>query len=555
MKQSIRIDTASFFKLLHRYLREAAAWLQASATHCRRVLVALGLLALSQMAQAVSPAPDGGYPGFNTAEGANAIKNITSGVGDTAVGWFSLFSNTDGSFNTGVGAGTLLFNVGDQSTGAGVDNTAVGAAALLSNITGSDNTAVGTASLLNNMTTGNTALGSGALLNNTTGGTLGNTQGFDFGPNVAVGWQALENNTVASANTAIGYQALHSFVAGPSTLEQLGLCTAVGFQALANARGGLGNSGFGYQALLNNTDGSGNVAIGPQPLFNNTSGNSNIAIGGSALFSNTIGNWNVANGGSALTSNVTGESNTAIGQQTMQSNISGSNNTAVGSQALVYNSNGSHNIGVGDGAGVNVMTADRVICIGAVGEDTSNTCYIGQIFNATCIGGSAVFIDANNKLGTITSSGRFKDEIKPMEQASETLFGLKPVTFHYKKEIDPTGRLQFGLVAEEVEKVNPDLVVRDKEGKAYSVRYDQVNAMLLNEFLKEHHRVESQQAEVDHQDMTIRQLKSMLAQQQKGFELKLAQQEQQISALVADLQRLAADVKLNKAQPRTIAEK
>ena len=538
MKQAIRIETASFLTRLRRYLQEAAAWLQASARHCRRVLFAIGFLALSQMAQAVSPAPDGGYPGFNTAEGANAIKNITTGVGDTAVGWFSLFSNTDGSFNTGVGAGTLLFNVGDQSIGAGVDNTAVGAAALLSNMTGSDNTAVGTASLLNNTTTGNTAVGSRALLSNTTGGTIGNINGNDIGPNVAVGAQALESNTLAGANTAVGYQALHGFVAGPVGAEQVGACTAVGFKALGNATGGIGNSAFGYQALLNNTDGDSNIAIGP-----------------SALFGNTIGRWNVAAGGGALISNVTGESNTAIGQQVMQSNISGSNNTAVGDQALTYNTNGSHNIAVGDGAGVNVMTADRVICIGAGGADTSNSCYIGQIFNATCIGGSGVFIDANNKLGTITSSRRFKDEIKPMGKASEALLALTPVTFHYKKEIDPTGISQFGLVAEEVEKVDPDLVVRDKEGKAYSVRYDQVNAMLLNEFLKEHRRVEGQQAEIDHQDMRISQLKSMLAQQQKKFESKLAQQEQQISALVADLQRLAANVKLNKSQPTTIADK
>ena len=121
---------------------------------------------------------------------------------------------------------------------------------------------------------------------------------------------------------------------------------------------------------------------------------------------------------------------------------------------------------------------------GSAGE--SNTCYIKSIFGQTNNLGSAVFIDANNKLGTLTSSKRFKEEIKPMDKVSEALFALKPVTFRYKKEIDPAGTPQLGLVAEEVEKVNPDLVVRDKEGKPYSVRYDQVNAMLLNEFLKEH---------------------------------------------------------------------
>jgi len=438
---------------------------------------------LSPVARAVVPPPDGGYPNFTTAEGNNALKNLTTGAANTALGWYSLFSDTDGSFNTATGAGSLLFNTGNS-------NTAIGAASLLFNGTGTDNTAVGTAALLSNTASGNTAIGSNALLNNTTGGTLGNIQGFDVGPNVAVGWQALESNTVASANTALGSQALHSFTTGPVGLEQLGLCTAVGFQALGNATGGAGNSGFGYQTLFNNTDGTGNSAIGAQVLFNNTTGTSNTASGGSALFNNTIGDYNTATGGSALYSNVTGESNTAIGQQALQSNISGSDNTAVGLETLVSNTNGSHNIALGDGAGTNVMTADRVICIGAVGEDVSNSCFIGQIFNVISAGGTPVFINSNNKLGTITSSRRFKEQIKPMEQASEVLFALKPVSFRYKKELDPTGISQFGLVAEDVEEVNPDLVVRDREGKVNTVRYDQVNAMLLNEFLKEHRKVQ-----------------------------------------------------------------
>ncbi|HZR06478.1 MAG TPA: tail fiber domain-containing protein [Candidatus Udaeobacter sp.] len=485
---------------------------------------ALGFFALCSIVQAVIPVPDGGYPGGNTAEGQNALFSNTTGAYNTGLGLFSLRGNTEGSFNTATGAGTLLLNTAGN-------NTADGAAALLFNTDGSDNTGIGAFALLNNTATGNTAVGSRALLSNTTGGTIGNINGNDIGPNVAVGAQALESNTLAGANTAVGYQALHSFVAGPVGAEQLGACTAVGFKALGNASGGIGNSAFGYQALLNNTDGDSNIAIGP-----------------SALFGNTIGRWNVAAGGSALISNVTGESNTAIGQQVMQSNISGSSNTAVGAQALVYNANGSHNIAVGDGAGVNVMTADRVICIGAVGADTSNSCYIGQIFNATCIGGSGVFIDANNKLGTITSSRRFKDEIKPMEQASETLFALKPVTFHYKKEIDPTGISQFGLVAEEVEKVNPDLVVRDKEGKAYSVRYDQVNAMLLNEFLKEHKKVQR--------------LEVAVAQQRNHFDDTIAELKKEIEHVAArtkdqeqEIQKASAGGELNKDAPRRVANR
>jgi hypothetical protein len=496
---------------------------------------------LSPVARAVVPPPDGGYPNFTTAEGNNALKNLTTGAANTALGWYSLFSDTDGSFNTATGAGSLLFNTGNS-------NTAIGAASLLFNGTGTDNTAVGTAALLSNTASGNTAIGSNALLNNTTGGTLGNIQGFDVGPNVAVGWQALESNTVASANTALGSQALHSFTTGPVGLEQLGLCTAVGFQALGNATGGAGNSGFGYQTLFNNTDGTGNSAIGAQVLFNNTTGTSNTASGGSALFNNTIGDYNTATGGRALYSNVTGESNTAIGQQALQSNISGSDNTAVGLETLVSNTNGSHNIALGDGAGTNVMTADRVICIGAVGDDVSNSCFIGQIFNVISAGGTPVFINSNNKLGTITSSRRFKEQIKPMEQASEVLFALKPVSFRYKKELDPTGISQFGLVAEEVEKVNPDLVVRDKEGKAYIVRYDQVNAMLLNEFLKEHRKVEK--------------LEVAVAQQCNDFQATITELKKEMESIIArskeqdaKIETVSAQIELNKLAPQKLANK
>jgi hypothetical protein len=489
------------------------------------VTVGLVALTLGRLAQAIVPAPDGGYPGGNTAEGRNALFGLTTGTYNTAVGLFSLTSNMTGGLNTGLGAGTLLANTAGE-------NTAVGTAALLSNTTAS----------------GNTAVGGFALFSNTTGGTVGNVQGYDIGPNVAVGAEALESNTVAGANTAMGYRALQRFTTGPVDFEQLGLCTAVGFQALGNATGGAGNSGFGYQTLFNNTGGSGNAAIGAQALFNNTIGDGNIAIGVSSLFNNSIGRWNVAIGGSTLINNVTGESNTAVGQQAMQSNVSGSNNTALGFEALIDNTNGSHNIAVGDGAGVNVMTADRVICIGAVGEDTSNTCYIGQIFNTVSAGGSAVLIDANNKLGTITSSRRFKDEIKPMEQASEALFALKPVTFRYKKQIDPSRLSQFGLVAEEVERVNPDLVVHDKEGKPYSVRYDAINAMLLNEFLKEHQKV--------------RQLEHAVAQQRDRFEATVAELKKEIADVVAhsknhgeQIEKVRARVELKNAEARRVAKK
>jgi hypothetical protein len=424
------------------------------------------LLGLSPRAQAVSPAPDGGYPGGNTAEGQQALLSLASGAYNTAVGLFSLRSNTDGQFNTATGAGALLANTADQ-------NTATGAGALLSNITGTDNTADGAFALFSNTAVGNTAIGARALLNNTTGGTLGNIQGIDFGPNVAVGRQALESNTIASANTAVGYQALHSFTAGPAGFEQFGHCTAVGFQALANANNaGVSNSGFGCQAL----------------------------------FSNTTGTSNTATGFYALLRNLTGDLNTANGFIALQHNTTGGYNTAIGANALGDNTTGTHNIALGYSAGSGHTTGDNNIYVGGGGVDESDTIriggtqaatYITGIFGATVVGSTPVLIDSGHKLGTTTSSKRFKEEIKPMAKASEALLALKPVTFRYRKEIDPAGTSQFGLVAEDVEKVNPDLVVRDKDGKAYSVRYDQVNAMLLNEFLKAHRKMEDQQRQID----------------------------------------------------------
>jgi hypothetical protein len=308
---------------------------------------------------------------------------------------------------------------------------------------------------------------------------LGN-QGIDLGPNVAVGQQALESNTVASANTAVGYQALRSFTAGPVGSEALGLCTGVGFQALANATG-IANSAFGYQALVADTDGAANTAVGFVALTRNDTGDSNTANGSGALFSNTTGSDNTASGADALDDNETGDANTAIGVRALEANTTGNFNTALG-----------------ENAGINVTTADNVICIGfnVFGANVGESCYIGNIFGKTSAGGSQVFINSDNKLGTITSSKRFKEDIKPMDKTSEALFSLKPVAFRYRKEIDPAGTSQLGLVAEDVEKVIPDLVVRDKEGKPYSVRYDQVNAMLLNEFLKEHRKVEEQEATI-----------------------------------------------------------
>jgi hypothetical protein len=447
-------------------------------------------LALSPNLYAVLPAPDGGYPGFNTAEGTNALKNLTTGVGDTAVGWYSLFSNTDGSFNTGVGAATLVLNVGDQSTGDGVDNTAVGAAALFLNISGSDNTAVGTATLVNNSTgDSNSALGAFALNSNTTGSdntatgfnalvsniggvqnTANGTQALALNTtgshNTATGFHALFSNTNADNNTAYGYEALLSNT-GPLAMEN----TAVGFRALRTSNSGVGNTAIGYQALQDNTTGLVNTAVGDQALSHNNGGSFNTAYGAQALFSNTTGSSNIALGtvaGNALT---IGDDNIDIG-----------NSGAAGE---------SRTIRIG-----NSLDHDRTFIAGIRGKTTGSMNTL------------AVLIDVNGQLGTASSSRRFKKEIKPMEKASEAILALKPVTFHYKS--DTTSTPQFGLIAEEVAQVDPDLVVRDNDGEIYTVRYDAVNAMLLNEFLKEHRRVQKQTQKIQEQETTIAELKKQV---------------------------------------------
>ena len=285
-----------------------------------------------------------------------------------------------------------------------------------------------------------------------------------------------------------------------------------------------------------------NTAEGTNALLHLTAGANNTAVGWSSLGFVTTGNLNTGLGTGTLLFN-TADGNTASGAGALLHNTTGSYNTAVGATALSNNTSGSHNIAVGAAAGFNITTASNVICIGdaLLGMNVSNSCYIGQIFGATAAGGSAVFIDVNGKLGTVTSSKRFKQDIKQVGKGSEALFSLEPVTFRYKKEIDPAGTQQFGLVAEDVEKVNPDLILRDKEGKPYSVRYDQIDAMLLNEFLKDHKKLEEQVA-------TIAQLKSMIADQQKTS----AQQRRQIEALTSSLRKVSVQLEAIKPVPQLV---
>ena len=394
------------------------------------ILLVLVCFVLLPEAQAVSPAPDGGYPGGNTAEGDNALSSLTTGTDNTAMGFDALFSNTTGNWNT--------------------------------------------------------AYGYQALYSNTTGGT----------------------DTNANGSTAIGFQALYS-----------------------------------------NTTGEGNVANGYQALLSNTEGLINTATGRFALFSNTTGNFNTATGGSALRNNTTGRSNTADGRLALFSNTTGNANTAAGIAALTSNTTGGFNIALGFGAGDNLDTGDNNIDIGNEGnpgeantirigtEGTQTNTYVAGVHTAPVPKGLAVLVDSTGHIGTKASSERFKEAIKPMDKASEAILALRPVTFHYKKEIDPDGTPQFGLVAEEVEKINPDLVARDAKGKVYTVRYEAVDAMLLNEFLKEHRKVEEQQT-------TITQLKSALAQ----HETTIAQQQKRMEAVIARLEEQDSKIQKVSAQ-------
>jgi Chaperone of endosialidase len=348
----------------------------------------------------------------------------------------------------------------------GTSNTAVGWSSLSSDTIGSFNTGVGAGTLVANTGDRNTATGAAALFMNTTGAR-----------NTADGTLALFHNSIGFNNTAVGDSALFS-----------------------NA-GGASNTATGALALFANTDGFQNTANGSYALENNN-GSFNTAHGFFALRMNTTGDNNTAIGDRALLLNETGGGNTAIGAQALIGTASNSN-TAVGNAALSFNTTGAFNIALGVLAGIGVTTADNVICIGADGADVSDSCFIGNIRDIQTQNDDAVavVVDSAGQLGTVSSSKRFKTDIKPMDDASESILALRPVTFRYKNA--KKGTPQFGLIAEEVAEVNPDLVVCDKNGDTYSVRYDQVNAMLLNEFLKQHRKVEEQGRKLERQETTI----------------------------------------------------
>jgi hypothetical protein len=345
----------------------------------------------------------------------------------------------------------------------------------------------------------------------------------------AEGTKALQNLATGSANTAVGWFSLGSVTTGSfNTATGAGSLlfntaddnTAFGAAALLLNTTGTQNTATGVDALASNNSGAGNTANGAFALSSNSVGIANTATGTAALLSNTTGNFNTATGFSALSANMTGDGNTAIGRYALTI-TTGTGNTALGANAGSALTSGANNIDIG----VDVIGAageSNSIRIGANLPETSgaSACHIGGIFNQSGDPASmtAVGIDASGKLATVLSSRRFKHDIKPMDKASAAILALKPVTFHYKSDAKNTPC--FGLIAEEVAEVNPDLVVRNKDGDIYTVRYDQVNAMLLNEFLKARRQIDVQQ--------------------------------QQIEALTAGLQRVSAQLELRKAAPQTV---
>ncbi len=452
--------------------------------------LAIAWIVASPTARAVDPPPDGGYPNQNTAEGEDALFSLTTGIDNTAVGFHALFSNADGYGNTASGSEALSSNT------AGIYNTANGVWALLSNTVGIDNTATGFQALqLNTSGSFNAAHGAGALYANTGGES-----------NTASGVSALGKNTTGNHNTATGSLALLWNTTGNYN-------TATGDRALsnevyANTNTGSFNTATGASALYTNTSASNNTANGVNALYSNTTGSNNTATGVDALHNSTTSNYNTADGQGSLYSNTTGRNNTASGQNALRKTTTGSYNTALGENAGYNLTTGSNNIDIGNRG---VAGESKTIRVGIQGTQTVT--FVAGISGATVPAGVGVIVDTNGHLGTVVSSERFKDNIQPMDKASEAILALQPVTFRYKKKLDPDGIQQFGLVAEQVEKVDPDLVARDEQGKPYTVRYEAVNAMLLNEFLKEHRKGEQQDSKIEQLEATVASLQSALKEQ------------------------------------------
>jgi hypothetical protein len=440
--------------------------------------VALCWFALSPALKAGCPNPPGVCFGQNTAVGQDALFNVTTGVWNVGVGVQALFNDTIGNQNTAIGYQTLFTNVD------GDHSTGIGSQALFNNTSGSDN--------------------------------------------VGVGFRTLYTNTTGSRNTGMGYRTLSFSDTGSEN-------TAIGWNALYNNRnGGDFNTAVGSQAALHNLNSEFNVAVGDSSL---ASFNGTTATDGA----------NTALGSIALTLLTSGQENVAVGRRALENLASASNNTAVGWRSGDNLIDGNNDVTIGSSAGVTFVHANNNIAIGAPGggnfADSSNTCFIGSIHDepvSDAGSAQAVFVDQFNVLGFLPSSERFKHDITPMDKASEVLYGLKPVTFKYNN--DKTGKTQYGVIAEEVAKVAPDLVFRDKNGIVETLRFEQIGAMMLNEFLKEHKKVEEQQA-------SIADLKSTVTLQQKEMQVLTAQLKEQ----AMQIQKVSAQLQTTKSAPQTVA--
>jgi hypothetical protein len=419
-----------------------------------------------------------------------------------------------------------------SACGAG-GNTAVGDNALDSLTTGINNTAVGKDALTSNAGGAyNTAVGSGALANNTTG---------TF--NMAIGTEALNLNN-GNFNLAIGFRVAYLNTSGRHL------------------------TGIGAAAMRNNTTGEFNTAIGADALRENTTTGLNVAVGDAALAvyngAGTDG-ANTAVGSLALSALTSDIENVAVGRRALEFLTSGGNNVSVGWRSGDGLTTGSGNTFLGNRAGAVAPSTgqyNNTILLGIAGDsnaiDPNGRAYIGHVRDVTpgngILDSEYVIIDADGNLGStpnlLPSARRFKKDIKPMDhKISEAVLALKPVTFHYKNQgtkdhTKAQDRPQFGLIAEDVAEVDPDLVTRDKDGEIYTVRYDAVNVMLLNEFLKEHKKVEEQQ-------VSIADLKSTVALQQKEMQVLTAQLKEQ----AAQIQKVSAQLETSKPAPKVVANK
>jgi hypothetical protein len=393
-------------------------------------------------------------------------------------------TSSDSGFNVACGTRALGANT------TGFNNTAIGDAALGSNSTGSINTAAGTSALISN-TTGN---------NNVAVGYLALGDNSDGGANVAIGVEALTANTVGNNNTALGHETLWSNTTGNNN-------TATGFQSLLQNTSGSNLTAVGYQALLNNTTGSNLTAVGYQALDNNGTGSGNSALGYLALFSNSPGSNNSAHGYQSMYNNTTGSNNTALGYDAMFGNTTGGDNIAIGYEAGYNVGTGHNNIEIGNKG---VAGDAKVIKIGIEGVQSKT--FIAGISTTGVTGGVPVYVTSTGQLGFSASSERYKTDVTPLDGNNIRLNQLRPVSFHVKT--DPNGAIQFGLIAEEVDKVYPELVIRDDKGTIQGVRYDELAPMLVSQVQKQQETIDAQTRHAATQDAEIAQLKVLLTEVQ-----------------------------------------